>query len=162
MFPLAVPPFGQMFVSRSSVRKFSLPVYPFNLIRLKILISCSSIRPYPFENFNKPFIGSTSSLRKILISHLSVRPHPFENFNKLFICSRYPFRTACLAIRHPFACRSVQRSNSYHWERFRMRGHIFPLVPEQLEINQLQQNTLCCYTMKCLISIYSVNKSECM
>ena len=32
---------------------------------------------------------------------------------------------ACLAVRHPFACRSVQRSNSYHSERFRVRGHIW-------------------------------------
>ena len=31
---------------------------------------------------------------------------------------------ACLAVRHPFACRSVQRLNGYRSEHFRVRGHI--------------------------------------
>ena len=31
---------------------------------------------------------------------------------------------ACLAVRHPFACRSLQSLNGYRSERFRTRSHI--------------------------------------
>ena len=59
------------------------------------LVIMSSFRPYPFGNFDLPFIFATLSVRKFQLavypfdlirsknsrSRLSVRPHPFENLN---------------------------------------------------------------------------------
>ena len=43
----------------------------------------------------------------------------------LFNRSTDPFRTACLAVSYPFACRVFSLSNGYRKERFHVRGHIF-------------------------------------
>ena len=83
-----------------------------------------SIRHHPFENFHYPFIRSTSSVRKF-----SLAVHPFDLIRSKILISRSSvpgtrFKWLCLAVRHPFACRSVQRSNGYRSERFHVRGHI--------------------------------------
>ena len=110
-----------------AIQKFPLAVHPFDSIRSKIFFSRSAVRPYPFENFLHPFSRSTSSVRKfsssvqlfdlirskIFFIHSAVRPHPFENFLHPFSRSLYPFRTACLPVSHPFACRAFGHSNGY-------------------------------------------------
>ena len=47
-----------------------------------------------------------------------------DRSKKNCICSVDPFRTACLAVSYPFACRVFSHSNRYRKECFRMRGHI--------------------------------------
>ena len=49
----------------------------------KFLICRSSFRPYPFENFNKPFIRSTSSVRKI-----QEAVYPFDLIRSKILISR--------------------------------------------------------------------------
>ena len=61
----------------------------------------SSFRPYPFGNFDLPFILSTLSVRKFLICRESVRPHQFEKFNKPFIRLTSSVRKFQLAV-YPF------------------------------------------------------------
>ena len=48
-----------------------------------------------------------------------------NRLKKICICSTNPFRTACLAVSYPFACRVFSLSNGYCKEHFHMRGHIF-------------------------------------
>ena len=76
--------------STLSVRKCSLAVHPFDLLRSKKIISRSSVRPHAFENFNKPFIRLISSVRKF-----SLPVHPFDLIRSKILISHSSVHVTC-------------------------------------------------------------------
>ena len=98
--------------STLSIQKCSLAVHPFDLLHSKKFISHSSVRPHPFESFNKPFIHLISSVRKF-----SLAVHPFDLIRSKILISRssvhvtrfkwlaWPFVTRSLAV--PFSVRTA-------------------------------------------------------
>ena len=85
---------------------------------------------------------------------------PFEKNLHPFSRSTDPFRTACLAVSYPFACRAFGRSNRYRKERFCMRGHILlvsihPTLQDILQFCSFTSIT-CVYFMLLYVGEYGL------